>query len=139
MDRYKGCKTGQTKQSGMTLLELIVVVAILGSLALVFFPTYQQQVLKSHRTQAKTDLMMLQLEFDKRGTDKKRAIELVKQGYCLATLPCQSDPERFNFSVTFKDDSYTINALAINQQRKDRCTVLSVTSNGKTEPLNCWQ
>ena len=43
--------------SGMTLVELLVVVTIVSILAGIAYPTYRNQVLKSNRTEAKVELM----------------------------------------------------------------------------------
>lgn len=45
---------------GFTLLELITTVTIIGILAAIAIPTYQQYVTRARRTEAKTALMRLQ-------------------------------------------------------------------------------
>ena len=43
--------------SGVTLVELLIVLVIVGILAAIAYPSYRQQVLRSNRTEAKASLM----------------------------------------------------------------------------------
>ena len=50
------------KHKGMTLIELLIVVAIVGILAAVAGPAWNDQVLKSRRADARNALLMAQIE-----------------------------------------------------------------------------
>ena len=45
------------KQNGFTLIEILIVVAIIGILTMVALPAYQNSVLRSGRADAKTELL----------------------------------------------------------------------------------
>ncbi|WP_296227885.1 type IV pilin protein [Ralstonia sp. UBA689] len=57
MNRETSIPTRQA--AGFTLIELMIVVAIVGILAVIAYPSYQKYVLKSHRADAKTALLDL--------------------------------------------------------------------------------
>jgi type IV pilus assembly protein PilE len=51
----KAMKAGQ--QSGFTLIELMITVAIVGILAAIAYPSYTQYVLRGHRAAAQSEMM----------------------------------------------------------------------------------
>jgi len=53
------CSGQKHTQRGFTLIEMVIVVAIVGLLAAIAYPSYQNQVIKSRRTDAKSALLNL--------------------------------------------------------------------------------
>ena len=49
----------KSRSRGITLIELVIVIIIVGLLAAIAIPGYRQFVLRSHRAEAKTALMNL--------------------------------------------------------------------------------
>ena len=60
MQRSRYEKLGLRRQSqGVTLLELMIVVVIIGLLSIIAVPSYRQYSIRAHRTEAKTALIRL--------------------------------------------------------------------------------
>ena len=55
----EGGQVLRTRQSGFTLIELMIVVVIVGVLAAIAYPNYQQYIIKSGRADAQAFLMEL--------------------------------------------------------------------------------
>ncbi|MGF1770469.1 type IV pilin protein [Enterovibrio makurazakiensis] len=51
----------RTFQTGMTLIEILVAVAIIGAIAAISIPAFGQYVIKSERSRVQTDLYQLQV------------------------------------------------------------------------------
>jgi len=120
--------------SGFTLIELVIVVAIVAILAAIALPSYRQQVMKAHRSQAKADL----LEYSQ-GVERYFS---VNRTYVGATLPFAVSPRDgaggspyYNLAlaaVAGPPSTYTITATPINSQTSDvRCGTLTVNQLGQ--------
>lgn len=95
------------KSRGFTLIELMITVAIVGILAAIAYPSYQDQIRKSHRTDGKTKLLEVAQRQERYYTDNNTyATDLTLLGYSIpVTVPV---------TVTFNSDNgyYSISAAA---------------------------
>ena len=128
------------KQKGVTLIEMLIAVAIIGVLTAIAYPSYQDHVLKGHRTQAMGDLIKIQLALEESYTqDSAYDFTIVSDGSCSF---CDTDKDRYVFTITPQTAGYIITATAQTKQENDTDCLdkkrLTLNSNSKGSPERCW-
>ncbi len=127
----------KTINKGFTLLELMIVVAIIAILASIAFPSYQDSVRKSRRAAAQADLLEISSFLERKFTEDNvyngdtntntLAASGVTNDYYVFTLP------------TFTATSYILNAAPQGAQTSDSCGALTLSHTGaKTPVVGCW-
>ncbi|WP_408900412.1 type IV pilin protein [Photobacterium piscicola] len=129
------------KQKGVTLIEMLIVVAVIGVLTAIAYPSYQSHVLKGHRTQAMGDLIMIQLAMEDKRTGGKAYSDF--DGHTnseIETDLCGScvNEERYSYKISASDTTYTITATPNTIQDSDECSELKLNQTSKGSPSECW-
>ena len=141
---YNNCKSGWHRSgAGFTLIELMIVVAVVAILAAIAYPSYQEQVRKSRRAQAKADVVEYMQMAERYFT--------VNNTYVNFALPVAVSPReagataRYNLAATTQNATqYVLTATAQGPQASDRCGNLSVsntglkTKSGSATLAECW-
>lgn len=126
---------------GFTLIELMIVVIVVAILLTVAVVSYQSSTIKTNRSQAKTDLVVL--------TQQLERYYLVNNTYVGFSIPTtqQQSPSAgaANYTIGFASGPsvtlYTLRATpASSQQKKDSCGNLNIDQAGtKTAATtDCW-
>ncbi|MBL4729212.1 MAG: type IV pilin protein [Gammaproteobacteria bacterium] len=140
-----------TRLNGFTLLELLVVVAIIGILSSIALPAYQNSVLRSARAEAKTELLIVasdqERHFSNFNTYVDDATPLITP--VVASRDRTTQNGFYTISVAACGGGAITNcflatATAQNAQTADACTTLTIANTGARGATGattneCWQ
>lgn len=137
--------------NGFTLVELLIVIAIMGVLMSIALPAYQNSVLRSARADAKTELLQV-------ASDQERYFSNLNTYVTDATplnTPVVADRNRttqnglYSISVAACGggaitNCFVATATAQGDQTADSCTTLTITNTGLRGATGdtveeCWQ
>ena len=110
------------RQQGITLIELMVVVVIIGILAAIAYPSYRAQVMRSHRSDAKIALERLGESLERCYTNSTpRTYDGCASLAAVAAGTAVSDNGYYSIDFPADPDAttFTLRATAIGGQLKD--------------------
>ncbi|MDP2179731.1 type IV pilin protein [Methylicorpusculum sp.] len=124
-------------QQGFTLIELMITVAIIGILAGIAYPSYQDHVFKSRRADAKAALSGLANAMERYYTENNDYAEARDtNGVPLSTVfsptsPVDGGTAAYNLRINAAGTStYTLHAIPTGPQANDRCGTLTLAHTG---------
>lgn len=143
---------------GFTLIELMITVAVVGILAAIAYPSYQEQVRKSRRADAKSVLLQAAQWMERYYTENNRydqnlAGTAVSTSFSTAGLtksPVDGAAKYYDISLAaVARNTFTLNAAPTSgtDQTKDKCQTLTLTSTGVKDVTggatltkeDCWR
>jgi len=127
---------------GFSLIELLIVVALVGILSAVAFNMYSDNVIESKRSEGRAGLTATAASLEK----CKSLYGVYDHVNCpvLAIIMTETNLYSIDTATTRTPTTYTLVATAIGSQVRDAdCTTLSLTNTGiKTatgaDPTVCW-
>lgn len=137
-------KPMQHKQSGFTLIEVMITVVIVGILASIAYPSYTQYVTRTYRDSAKACLS----EYA-HAMERRYAASLsykLKDGPQTPVLSCATASNldtRYDFTIEdVKQDSFIATATPKDVQaaKETQCGTMSIDQKGKRTAATdkCW-
>ena len=125
---------------GFTLIELIIVVAIVGIISAFAYPSYMEHIRNGRRTEAKAALVDLSSFMERYYTEK--------MVYTGAALPYNLVPKDggassayYNLAIAdITNATFRIEATPVGAQNGDKCGVLSIDNRGIKSATqdSCW-
>lgn len=114
---------------GFTLIELMIVVAVVAILAAIAFPSFREQVRKSRRSEAMAEVGRLQLAMERWRAERPT----YANSPASATYPAPVSNTYYTIAIApgASATSYTVTATPAGSQEGDRCGVLTLTATTK--------
>jgi len=132
-----------TKTRGFTLIELMIVIAVLSIIVAVGYPSYLEQVKKSRRAEGMGQLLELADRMERAYSDSGTYPTAISEVYVATT-----DGGFYTLSiVTANNVSFVVSAAptSLGDQNKDKCQTFTLTSLGDKSVTNsslnnhCWK
>ena len=142
LDRRPSTQTMQ--QAGFTLIELMIVVAIVGILAAIAYPSYQGYIERTNRADMMTEMQQIASRIESNKINYKRydriplssilsgnlvsdgSVSFPSSGTALYTVTVTSDDD-----ITLRDKDWTIRAIPVEGQRMVNDGSLTLDSTGQ--------
>ncbi len=128
---------------GVTLIELLITIAIIGILAAVAFPSYTDYVVRSNRSEGQRELIRIANLQEQYYSDRRNYTSVLTQ-LGLNASPFVTDNGHYSISavVSNVNGTFTLTATAQSTQssRDAACSPMTVTETGaKTPTSSCWE
>lgn len=137
----------KTSQQGFTLIEILIVVAIVGILVAIAYPSYDEHVKRGNRTEGQTFLSDVAARQERYFSQNNEYItadaDIAKLGL---SSPAQSATNRYTLAVAKVADDGGYTLTVDNQFNDAKCLTLTLDALGvkgstgsRTDNNDCWR
>lgn len=137
MQLASGKRGGAVPMAGFTLVELMVVVAIIGIIAAIALPNYTEHVRRTRRAAGAACVLAVAQQMERAYTAR-----MTYAGTVADTTICQDSAlEFYTVNVAINPRTYTVSAIPRGAHSGDSCGTLSINQAGTQSPANrreCW-
>lgn len=125
------------QKNGFTLIEILVVIAILAILASYAIPSYREYVIRSKRVEAQNKVLEMAGMFEKFYANTNAYPTAIGQLNLSADFISGHD---YDMSISSDATGWTITATPTGQQATDDTSCATITFNnlGQKAPVGCW-
>jgi type IV pilus assembly protein PilE len=136
------------KTRGFTLIELMIVVAIVGIVAAFAYPSYREQVIKSRRAEGMGELLELADRMERFFSDRGTYVGATLGNAATDIYPATTEKGHYALAIpTQTAIAFSVTAAPLGQQLADdtKCGTFSITSlgvkgiTGTASLENCWK
>jgi type IV pilus assembly protein PilE len=134
------------KSGGFTLIELMIVLAIIGILASIAYPSYVAQVQKSRRADCEAALMQFAGAMERDSSRNTSYRDIIALGTFPAQCPLDGGTVTYNLAYVgpVGPTTFTLSATPTGAQANDTCGTLTLTNTlqkGQSSGTlsECWK
>ena len=127
------------KTKGFTLIELMIVVAIVGILAAIAYPAYTNHMRQTHRGNAQAEMLQLAQAMERCAARTRSYVT------CLpaSSVPVPRQNARYNISAVATATTFTLTATptTVGGQDLDACGTMTLNNLDRRTPAppsTCW-